>query len=414
MRRGFMNFKLPLTCLIEWLSPAYALRKLEILFSDCPMGCNAYCIQNFGIRFTHIPMPPVTFNEKGESQIPDYSKTTVRQKTADLTSLTHFRILTILRNAEDIRKREKRLKDAMKDYKIHSEFVKTILNNRTRNRYYRTYFSDMLPEDPKSAIPIPMKKHCIDNIPSLDCFISKIQSACRKTKEALIEHTKNWKLIRRIPCWWMYDYHPLGKDDENPKVWQVRKLVWDFKASNQHEESIDERIQKNRRAAKIVAQTLSRHLRSNFGEDLQKLTFVCAPASCQETHELRYKYFSELLWKIVAQTLSRHLRSNFGEDLQKLTFVCAPASCQETHELRYKYFSELLCRETGMENANEYIRIQKDGQPKHTGGKQKARMFVHPLHIRDKFVLIFDDIITRGNTLDDFKAILEHHGADIR
>ena len=366
MRRGFMNFKLPLTCLIEWLSPAYALRKLEILFSDCPMGCNAYCIQNFGIRFTHIPMPPVTFNEKGESQIPDYSKTTVRQKTADLTSLTHFRILTILRNAEDIRKREKRLKDAMKEYKIHSEFVKTILNNRTRNRYYRTYFSDMLPEDPKSAIPIPMKKHCIDNIPSLDCFISKIQSACRKTKEALTEHTKNWKLIRRIPCWWMYDYHPLGKDDENPKVWQVRKLVWDFKASNQHEESIDEKIQKNRRAAKIVA-----------------------------------------------QTLSRHLRSNFGEDLQKLTFVCAPASCQETHELRYKYFSELLCRETGMENANEYIRIQKDGQPKHTGGKQKARMFVHPLHIRDKFVLIFDDIITRGNTLDDFKAILEHHGAHV-
>lgn len=40
-------------------------------------------------------------------------------------------------------------------------------------------------------------------------------------------------------------------------------------------------------------------------------------------------------------------------------------------------------------------------------------MFVHPLHIRDKFVLIFDDIITRGNTLDDFKAILEHHGAHV-
>ncbi len=27
--------------------------------------------------------------------------------------------------------------------------------------------------------------------------------------------------------------------------------------------------------------------------------------------------------------------------------------------------------------------------------------------------LIFDDIITRGNTLDDFKAILEHHGAHV-
>ena len=144
--------------MIEWLSPAYALRKLEILFSDCPMGCNAYCIQNLGIRFTHIPMPPVTFNEKGESQIPDYSKTTVRQKTADLTSLTHFRILTILRNAEDIKKREKRLKDAMKDYKIHSEFVKTILNNRTRNRYYRTYFSDMLPRRPEIRNSHPDEK----------------------------------------------------------------------------------------------------------------------------------------------------------------------------------------------------------------------------------------------------------------
>lgn len=361
-----MNLKLPLTCLIEWISPAYALRKLEILFSECPMGCNEFCTLNFGIRFTYITMPPVTFNEKGEIKIADYNRTTACQETTELASLTHFRVLTILRNAKHIKNREKHLKEAIKDCEIYSEFVKTILNNRTRNRYYHTYFSDVLPEDPASAIPIPTKKHCIDNIPALDCFISEVQSACRRRKEALTKHTKNWELIRRIPCWWIYDYHPLGKDDENPKVWEVRKLIWDFKASKQHEESMDERIQKNRKAAETIA-----------------------------------------------QILSRHLRTSFGEDLQKMTLLCAPASCQETHELRYKYFSELLCKETGMENAYEYIRIQKDGQPKHTGGKQKARMFVHPLHIRDKFVLIFDDIITRGNTLDDFKAILEHHGAHV-
>jgi hypothetical protein len=224
----------------------------------------------------------------------------------------------------------------------------------------------VLPEDLHAAIPIPIRQHCIDNTPALDCFIDKMQSACLRTRDALQSHVRDWERIQETPCWWIYDYYPLGKGDESPEVCQVRKLIWDFKVNGQHGEKMEERILKNRESANLVV-----------------------------------------------QALNRHLRTSFGEDLHKLTFVSTPASNQETHELRYKDFSELLCEETGIENAYEHIKVQKDEEPKHTGSKQRARMFVHPLHIRDRFVLIFDDIITKGNTLNDFKSILEHDGAHV-
>ena len=77
-----------------------------LLFSECPMGCNEFCTLNFGIRFTYITMPPVTFNEKGEIKIADYNRTTACQETTELASLTHFRVLTILRNAKHQKPRE--------------------------------------------------------------------------------------------------------------------------------------------------------------------------------------------------------------------------------------------------------------------------------------------------------------------
>lgn len=174
-----------------------------------------------------------------------------------------------------------------------------------------------------------------------------------------------WEKVQEVPCFSLFPYLPITDPAESTSEnWEVRTLIWDFKANPQHDEPLWLTLKKNRKASDRVVQPLARVL-----------------SAC------------------------------FQRCLSKLTLVCAPASSQAVQERRYRYFSNLLCKQTGMTDAYPFIRVVVDGEAKHAGGKAKAELCFDRHFFRGRYVLLFDDVITKGTTMHELKVELESLGA---
>lgn len=116
----------------------------------------------------------------------------------------------------------------------------------------------------------------------------------------------------------------------------------------------------------------------------------------------------------VLDMLYKKLYNEFGNNLNKLTFVCIPASTNERHRIRYQNFMATLCNKTGMKNAFEYIAIAKETEASHiTGVKELPKYNIDTNFFCDKQVILFDDIITRGSSISIMKRLLEKAGANV-
>lgn len=124
-----------------------------------------------------------------------------------------------------------------------------------------------------------------------------------------------------------------------------------------------------------------------------------------EQHE---RALSELLPRI-----SVELCNTFGNDITKLVLVCIPAATRATNNARYKEFSQRLTRMTGMINSFDYIQITEDATPKHLGGTGNPTIDIDENFFENKYILLFDDIITKGNSMKKFKFRLENLGAKV-
>lgn len=116
----------------------------------------------------------------------------------------------------------------------------------------------------------------------------------------------------------------------------------------------------------------------------------------------------------VIPRIKSELCSTFGESsLKYLTLVCIPASSAEKTESRYEEFSERLCDETGMENAYSHMSVTKDSEEKKFGGRgiTTNNVSFDEKFFKDKYVLLFDDVITKGESMLRFKQKLEKLGA---
>ncbi len=111
--------------------------------------------------------------------------------------------------------------------------------------------------------------------------------------------------------------------------------------------------------------------------------------------------------------LTRMLNNTFGEKLQLLTLVCIPGSSAEKTEARYKVFSNRLCSMTGMGNAYNHINVIRCGEEKKFGGQgiETSNLSFDADFFANKNVIIFDDIITKGESMLRFKRKLESLGA---
>lgn len=116
---------------------------------------------------------------------------------------------------------------------------------------------------------------------------------------------------------------------------------------------------------------------------------------------------------IIPQIKSK-LISTFGsEALKYLTLVCIPASSAAKTQARYKDFSNRLCSETGMSNAYDRMQVVSSSTEKKFGGSgiSADNVSFDASFFRGKYVLLFDDVITRGDSMLRFKRRMEELGA---
>lgn len=113
---------------------------------------------------------------------------------------------------------------------------------------------------------------------------------------------------------------------------------------------------------------------------------------------------------IVVQKLQMTFDS---EDLRRLTFVCIPASTISVNRERYEYFSYRVCHELGMTDAFDHITITKEKTASHLGGEDSAEFTFDIDFFRGRMIVLFDDIVTRGGSMQRFKSIMEGLGATV-
>lgn len=122
---------------------------------------------------------------------------------------------------------------------------------------------------------------------------------------------------------------------------------------------------------------------------------------------------TEALNNIVPR-LKELLVNTFGlHNLKELVLVCIPASSQQKTSLRYQKFSQMLCTETGMISAYDKMIVTGERIAKHLGGTSNSMNGIEfdTNFFKDKIVVLFDDIVTKGNSMLSFKRKMEELGA---
>lgn len=168
-----------------------------------------------------------------------------------------------------------------------------------------------------------------------------------------------------VDCFSLYYYYPVNCCwDASPDEWDVRNLIWDFKAN---------------------------------------------PNKPQSASEIRIRH--ERAVSEVLPELQRVIEHYFGSKKSKLTLVCIPSSKKIVTERRYKDLSERLCSATGMSNGYHYVNVVSEGEARHLGGTEQARYSIDSSYFKGRYIILFDDVITSGNSMERFKCLLESAGA---
>lgn len=160
----------------------------------------------------------------------------------------------------------------------------------------------------------------------------------------------SWESIRSIPYYFFYYYVPTRYRKLSSESEYIRDKVWNFKDGLSQQQFIDQ---------------LEKKIKHTFGNP------------------------------------------NF------LTLVCIPASTNASNKARYERFSEVLCKKLNMTNGFQYISILKEKSPSHLGGSDLATYDFDRGFFKGKQVVLFDDVVTRGGSMQSFMDYLEEVGAKV-
>lgn len=187
------------------------------------------------------------------------------------------------------------------------------------------------------------------------------EEAKRQLESSLRACVSSWEthIDSSLKHKYYYDYYPYGnwKDNATPEMRETWKLVWNFK--NDPAKGVNSYDHKN-------------------------------------------------ALEIVINKVENTLRSTFGSKTEYLTFVCLTASTQRKTEMRYKEFAERVCKDLKMTNAYPYIWVAEDGDAKHDGGDGSHVVSHNIPFFKGKYVVLFDDVRTSGNSLEEERDILQN------
>lgn len=124
------------------------------------------------------------------------------------------------------------------------------------------------------------------------------------------------------------------------------------------------------------------------------------------------RHHQEALNNVVPR-LTRLLQNTFGLYLPKLTLVCIPASSAENTYARFHDFSELLCSQTSMENSFDRISVLASKVERRNGGTSinTNNLQFDNEFFRGRYIILFDDVITRGDSMSSFKEKMQQLGS---
>lgn len=196
----------------------------------------------------------------------------------------------------------------------------------------------------------------------------------KRQLNALKSCVSSWHIPNRsvIRCYSLYFYYPTTCNwDASEEEWNIRNLIWNFKAKPHKPQS-------------------------------EAIIMLAHKSACQT----------------IIPLFKKVLDFYFGQYANMLTLVCIPASTQKVTERRYKDFSEELCRLTGMINAYSHVNIIKDGisknDPNNTSGHSiPVEVNLDSNFFQNKYVILFDDVITTGASVERFKNKIENVGATV-
>ena len=123
-------------------------------------------------------------------------------------------------------------------------------------------------------------------------------------------------------------------------------------------------------------------------------------------------------WQAVADLVAKRMRTQFGANVQDVTFVCIPASSAQKNETRYKEFCEEVARLTGCKNGNKGVKIEGERLAIHETRTAKHLQTVEVITLNNRFfsgkkVVVFDDVLTQGHSYARFACELEKVGAEV-
>lgn len=168
-----------------------------------------------------------------------------------------------------------------------------------------------------------------------------------------------------LKCFSLYYYYPTSCDwFASQDEWDIRTLIWNFKANPNK------------------------------------------PIPMNMVIKLHEESVAILMPNII-----RCLQHFFGRYLDKLTLVCLPSSKRDVTERRYKDFSAILTAKTGMINAYDHIRVTREGGAKHLGESGAPVFEIDSFFFKNKYILLFDDVITTGSSMDNLASLLSSVGA---
>lgn len=199
--------------------------------------------------------------------------------------------------------------------------------------------------------------------------IRREREAKEKEFRELMQCVSAWDEPNRscVKCFSLYYYYPTTCEWEaNEDEWEIRNLIWNFKAS---------------------------------------------PTKNQSSYEIKVRHEGSL--QRIIPDLERCLRYYFKDMVTKLTFVCIPSSKAIVTQRRYEDFSKILCDNLGMSNAYGHVHVVKDGEAKRLGGTIRAEYSLDEEYFKDKYILLFDDVITTGGSMERFKNALHNTGAKV-
>lgn len=161
---------------------------------------------------------------------------------------------------------------------------------------------------------------------------------------------ESWDSLRKVPYYFFYYYVPIRYRTVSAESQFVRKELWNFK--------------------------------DGFHQN----------------------FFIEQLEKKIKHTFTNP---------SSLTLVCIPASTRESNRARYESFSNILCEKLHMINGFSHISIVKEKSPSHLGGSDVATYDFDRSFFKGKQVVLFDDIVTKGASMQSFMDYLDEVGAKV-